>query len=130
MACYAVNSTMGPEGLVPMLQVFGALLRPARSTPAPRQLQRQRAIDSAREAAASEQAKRWVAFALRHPSSPKSKEAAAALAEIAAGSKVLVHRTVSKKWEYPFPFLSVDDETVVVQLPRGRKIFLGVCVKP
>lgn len=50
MALYAVNSTVGPEGLVPMFLVFGALPRPARTTPAPTQLQRQRAIDEAKKA--------------------------------------------------------------------------------
>lgn len=125
-----MNSTMGPEGLVPMLLVFGALPRPARITPAPTQLHRQRVIEEARKAASTEQARRRLAFALRHPSGPKAKEVSAQLRRLPPGAAVLVYRTVSNRWERPFQFVSCDDETVIVQLPRGRRIFRSTCVKP
>ena len=130
MAVYACNATMGPEGLCPMLLVFGALPRPARTTPSPTQLQRQTSIEEAKELVLQEQSKRRIAFALRHPGIPKDIETTNDLKDLPAGSLVLVYRTVTKKWEGPFKFISIDGETVVVQLPRGRKIFRSVCVKP
>ena len=130
MAVYATNCTMGPEGLVPMLLVFGALPRPARTTPSPSQLMRQEAMEQAKKAVATEQAKRRLAFALRHPSSPKSKETSLALQNLPSGSLVLVYRTKSKRWEGPFRYISCEGETVVVQLQRGRRIFRTTCVKP
>lgn len=135
LAVHGVNNTMGPEGLVPTLLVFGALPRPARKTPAPSQLQRQQALEEASKAVEHEQAKRRLAFALRHPSGPKGKEATAALAQIPPGSRVLVYRTKNKKWEGPkwegpHRLISLDGETVVVQTERGRKIFRSVCVRP
>lgn len=130
MAVFAVNSTMGPEGLIPMLLVFGAIPRPARTILSPTQLERQKAIEAARHAAQHEQAKRRVAFALRHPSGPKAKEASAALQNLPPGSKVMVYRTKSKSWEGPFRFIDCEGETAVIQLPRGRRVFRSVCVKP
>lgn len=65
---------MGPEDLVHMLLVFGALPRPARTTAAPTQLRRQEEIEDAKKAASHEKFRRCVAFALRHPSSPKERK--------------------------------------------------------
>lgn len=99
LALFGVNSSMGPEGLVSMLLVFEVLPRPARSTPAASQLLRQEAIESARTAATHEQAKRRVAFALRHPSGPKGKEVKATLKQLPPGSRVLLYITNAKKWK-------------------------------
>ena len=38
MAVYPANATIGPEGVCPLLLVFGALPRPARHMPKPVQL--------------------------------------------------------------------------------------------
>lgn len=130
MAVYASNATMGPEGLCPMLLVFGALPRPARKTPSPNQLQRQHAIEEAKKAVLHEQGKRRIAFALRHPSSPKAKELSQRLLDLPAGSPVLVYRTKTKQWEGPYKYIAIEGETVTIQLPRGRKIFRTTCVKP
>lgn len=43
---------------------------------------------------------------------------------------MLVYRNADKKWDGPYPFISIDGNTAVVQLPRGRKIFRSVAVKP
>lgn len=48
-AVFAVNSTCGPEGVVPSLLVFGSLPRPARRGPSVTQVQRAYAIEQARE---------------------------------------------------------------------------------
>lgn len=42
----------------------------------------------------------------------------------------MVYRDKSKKWEGPFPLVSLEDSTVVAQLPSGRKIFRSTVVKP
>lgn len=130
MAVYATNFTIGPEGLCPMLLVFGALPRPIRMTPCPTQLQRSAAIEEARRAVEKEQAKRRIAFAIRHPSNPKAKEMSSRLRDLPSRSPVLVWRTKPKLWEGPFRFISVEGETAVVQLNRGRRIFRTSCVKP
>lgn len=51
MATFAVNSVTGPEGLCPLLLVYGAIPRPARNMPALTQLQRAKAIEEAGTAA-------------------------------------------------------------------------------
>lgn len=119
---------MGPEALVPMLLVFGAFHRPARATPDPCQLQGQVTIEGLK-ASSHEQSKHRVAFALRHPSDPKGMEASRIPRELPAGSDVLVNGTKPKRWEVPYNFISVDGETAVTQLPRGRRIFRSVCMK-
>lgn len=45
MAVYAVNGTMGAEGLCTILLVFGALPRPKITTPSPTQIEIQRYIE-------------------------------------------------------------------------------------
>ena len=130
MAVYANNSTMGPEGLCPMLLVFGALPRPARTSPSPTQLVRQQAIEDAKIAVEREQAKRRLSFALKHSGGPIGKEISEKLRDLPSGSPVLVYCTVTKRWEGPFLFISVQGETAVIQLPRGRKIFRTSCIKP
>jgi len=92
-------------------------------------MRRARALDSAIDAVRKEQAKRRIAFALRHPSSPKAKEQEEELHKLPSGSPVLVYRQRTKKWEGPFPMVHVDGSTVVVQLPSGRKIFRSTVIK-
>lgn len=48
MAVFSVNTAMSPEGLVPMLLVLGALLRPSMKTPSPNQLKRRAVIEEER----------------------------------------------------------------------------------
>lgn len=47
MDIFAVNATVGPEGLCPILLVFGALPRPARAMTAPFQIHRSITIEKA-----------------------------------------------------------------------------------
>ena len=130
MAVYAANATIGPKVVCPMLLVFGALPRPARHMPSPTQIQRQQAIEKAKLEIQKEQASRRINFALRHTPTPKAKEKSAELYNLPSGAPVLVYRTTTKLWEGPFKFISIDGETVVVQLARGRRIFRRTCVKP
>lgn len=121
---------MGPEVLCPALLVFGAIPRPARHTTSPDQSQRSAAIQKAVEAAETEQARRVLAFGLRHKTGGKGKEMSERLLKLPAGSPVLVYRTKPKEWTGPHKFISVRGETAVVQLDRGRRIFRSTCVKP
>lgn len=129
MAVKSVNDTTGPEGLCPTLLVYGSIPRPPRAGCAETQMARARAIDSAREEVLKEINKKKVAFGLRNAGSPKGMEQEENLTKLPAGSPVMVYRNAQKKWEGPFPFVSIDGNTAVIQLPRGRKIFRSTAVK-
>lgn len=101
MAVYANNSTIGSEGLCPILLVYGALPRPARVTPSPSQVERQRVVEESRVEVQSEQAKRRVAFAIRHPCNNKNVENSNHLRKLPSGSPVMICRTTSDSWEGP-----------------------------
>lgn len=129
LAVKAVNDTIGPEGLCPTVLVYGTLPRPPRRTPADTQIQRAKTLDLAMDAVLKEQSKRRIAFALRHPSSPKAQEQEEQLSLLPSGAPVLVYRQGTKKWEGPYPLVHISGRTVVVQLPHGRKIFRSNVVK-
>lgn len=129
LAVKAVNDTIGPEGLVPTLLVFGAIPRPATVEPAKCQMERARALEKAMDAVTREQAKRRIALGLKSKS-PKGVEHSTELRKLPAGAKVYVFRQKTKKWEGPFIFVEIQGETVTVQLPAGRKIFRSSVVKP
>lgn len=130
MAVFSINATVGPEGLCPMLLVFGVIPRPARSTPSATQMARAEMIDRAMDEVTKLHAKMRLAFGLKHTAGPKGVEQSECLRQLPAGSPVLVFRTASKLWEGPFDFISVSGETAVVQTKRGRRIFRSTCVKP
>lgn len=130
MAVYAVNNTVGPEGLCPTLLVFGAIPRPIRTKPSPSQIERASAIDAAMQEVEQEQARQRIRFGLNHPTGSKGGEDKNGLRQLPAGSKVLVFRKTTQKWEGPFLFVSEDGDTAIIQTPAGRRIFSGVCVKP
>lgn len=84
-----------------MLPVFGVLPRSASTTTSLTQLEHAREVDTAMDSASSEQERRRVAFGLRHSGGPKSGEDQHGLHDLPFGTKVLVYRTVSKRWEGP-----------------------------
>lgn len=129
LAVKSVNDTIGPEGLCPTLLVYGSIPKPPRLGSAETQMARAKALDMALDAVQKEQAKRRVAFALRHPSSPKAKEHEENLNKLPSGSPVLVYRERSRSWEGPFSLVHVEGSTAVIQLPKGRKIFRTTVVK-
>ena len=63
LATKAVNDTMGPEGLIPNLLVFGSLPIPAKNIPADSQIERAKALDAAIIAVQKEQSARRIALA-------------------------------------------------------------------
>jgi hypothetical protein len=127
MSVNCVNNTTGPEGLCPTLCVFGAIPRPVRSAPAPVQLERARAIDMAMDAVKKAQAEARIAFGLRYRG-PFGNERTD-LTSLVFGSPVRVYREGTKTWEGPFKFISVDGDTVCVEVPSGRKMFRSNVVK-
>lgn len=129
-AVHAVNATVGPEGLCPILLVYGALPRPIRANSTQSQIDRARAIDAATKEVEKEQSRRRISFGLRHNGSPKANEDNNMLRELPAGSPVYLYRTRTKLWEGPHIFVSIDGETVIVQTPAGRKIFRSNCIRP
>ena len=74
------------------------------------------------------QSKRRIEFGLKYkgPYAGEMHE----LDSLPHGSPVLVFRNKHKKWEGPFKFLEKTGETVVVQLPSGRKIFRSCAISP
>lgn len=119
MAVYTVNATMGPVGLCPMVLVLGSLLRPDRSYPSASQLHRQVEIKDSRKEVSAKQARRFIAFYMRHPSMPKAKEMSEKLRDLPAGSPVLFYQNASRLCEGAFKLIKVDRETMLMQFP-GR----------
>lgn len=128
MAVSATNNTTGPEGLCPTLYVFGAIPRPARTSIAPDQLTRARAIDAAMKEVQQYHTRKKIPFA-KSFKGPYGKEQME-LDCLKLGDKVMVFRKTSNLWEGPFKFISKENETVCIQLPRGRKIFRSNVEKP
>ncbi len=128
LAVKSVNDTTGPEGLCPTLLVFGAIPKPARPGMATTQLERARAVDAAMSEVSKVYARTRVKFGLRHkgPAGNERND----LDALFPGAHVLVYRKKANSWEGPFTFIDKMGETVCVQLPYGRKIFLSTVVKP
>lgn len=43
---------------------------------------------------------------------------------------MLVYRSSLESWEGPFKFINIYGETVIIQLPRERKVFKSSWVRP
>jgi hypothetical protein len=123
----AINDTVGPEGLTPTLLVYGSLPRPARNIPAATQVERARAIESVRNAVAHEYAKRKVSYGFKHRG-PVGRERGD-LERLHFGAKIAIYRD-DKGWTGPERFVSLDGDTVVVQMFNGRKLFRSSVIKP
>jgi transposase InsO family protein len=130
MAVKATNDSVNPEGLCPTLLVFGDFPKLIRrhNTPAATELERARAIDKAMDEIQREYAKSRVQLGLRM-TGPVGNESSA-LDDLRPGSPVRLFRTKTGVWEGPFPFISKDHETCIIQLPSGRKMFRSNVVRP
>lgn len=93
------------------------------------QLDRALAIEGAAKEVERKHAKRRISFGVRHSGSPKGIEQSDDLRRVLAGFPVLVFVTATKSWQGPFSFIEIDDETVIQQLPGGRRIFRSTCVR-
>lgn len=108
LAVFSINATVLPEGLFPILLVFGAIHRPARETPSPSQLARAQAIDSSMDEVEKTQARRRIDFVLKNTAGPKAVETSHDLRNLPAGQTVLVYRTKDKGSTGPHKFVSID----------------------
>ena len=112
LANKTMNDTMGPEGLVPSLLVFGLLPRfPPSSTPLLSHAARMEAMEIARLEMADIVAKQKIQRALRSRAPPASKYI------INPGDDVYLHRENDLKWRGPFQVTRTFDKCVWVARP-------------
>lgn len=123
LAVLCINSTVVPEGLRPMILVFGALPLPELSSPAPSEVSRNMTIVRAMDNVQRFQTQRRTEIVLRHSHVTKVKDSPQTLSKLPIVSKVLVFRTKPKKCTGSFRIMDFDNETAIVQLPHGRRIF-------
>ena len=109
LATKAMNDTVGPEGYVPSLLVFGTLPRfPAVYSKLPDQKQRMEALSCARREYATIVSQLRVAQALRSKVPPAAKHI------IVPGDRVFVFREGNKSFLGPFPVIRVSQKEVYV----------------
>ncbi|CDF36767.1 unnamed protein product [Chondrus crispus] len=108
----AMNDTAGYHGLVPTLLVFGAMPRiPIVPMDLPAQMNRMKAMESARKEMASVMAKERLSRAVR------MNVPSAADKDIVIGSRVLLYREKPEdQWTGPYLVLDVKDKSVTIQL--------------
>jgi len=110
MAVKAVNNTVGPDGLVPTLLVYGAYLRISNlNPPAPSIMERAAAIQKAIAKIVKLQAKQAVNNALHYRNGPNTTP----VHDLPLNSKVLIWRK-SGKWTGPYCLLAVENETCYI----------------
>lgn len=131
MAFKAINDSVGPDGLVPTLLVFGAYPRMIDSdAPSPTVAQRTTAIKKAMIEINKLRAERQIAEALNTRNGPKTD----AIHGLPPSSPVLVWREGNTgqagHWDGPFSLLTIEGETCTVELPHGPTIFRSTVVKP
>jgi hypothetical protein len=114
-AVHALNSTMGPEGLVPCLLVFGALPRIPHVNPTHPVSTRRRftLMRTAREEYTRIVAKSRVAAGLNHQPPASADEV------YEPGDSLYEHREKLKSWSGPHLVVSVKDKEVVFDI-EGR----------
>ena len=112
----AINDTMGPNGLVPSLLVFGVLPAfPCPNTKMPNQVERFAALRTAKAEMEKIVAETRIKRALKSKLPPATKFL------IKPGDEVRVYREISKKWEGPF--------TVTKTSPKLISVTDGIKVK-
>lgn len=129
VAVKSVNDSIGPDGLVPTLLVYGALPRLGfpNDPPTPSTFQRAIALRKATEAMTKYFAKSQVSNAVRTRNGPDTSDIHSAPID----SHVLVYRPEIDKWDGPFSLLDIQGETCTVLLPppSGPKQFRTTVVK-
>jgi len=126
MAVKAVNDTVGPDGLVPTLLVFGAYPRiNMESPPTPSMVHRAEAIQKAMKALRKAAAERSVADALNTRNGPSTEEALA----LPLQSEVMVWRE-KKGWQGPYKVINTKDHEITVDMVNGPTTFRSTVVKP
>jgi hypothetical protein len=116
MAFKAINDSVGPDGLVPTLLVYGAFPRMTEyDPPSPSIAERATAIKKAIDEVQKQRAKRQVQDALRTRNGPNTT----AIHDLKLNSDVLVWRDTKAgqkgHWDGPFRLISKEGEDCVVQ---------------
>ena len=114
-AVKSMNDTLGPEGLVPSLLVFGVLPRlPAVNSSLPEHEERMAAMRAARAEMET------IVAGLRVNTALRSNLPAAATQEVTTGDRVMVHREETKSWVGSYTVTRVIDKQVWVRLNPHR----------
>lgn len=130
MAVFSDNNTICTEGLCPTLLVFRAVPRPAKTASSATLLNRVLAIDNSTKEAEKEHGKQRIVFGLRLSGGTEEVEQSADLPRFSAVAPVIYYRTTKKAWEGPLTFIRIAGETVVVKIPRDRRIFRSTGAMP
>lgn len=129
MVVKSVNDSIGPDGLVPTLLVYGALPRLGFPTdrPTPPTFQRAVALRKATEAMTKHFAKTQVSSAVRTRNGPDTSDIHTAPID----SHVLFYRSELDRWDGPYALLEIKWKTCTVLLPPPSvpKEFLSTVVK-
>jgi hypothetical protein len=126
MAVKAVNDSVGPNGLVPTLLVFGAYPRLTEmDPPSPSVTKRAEAIRAATKEVRRLHAVRQVQEALAMRNGPSTKSTL----DLPLQSDVRVWRE-KDGWNGPYKLLAIDGETCTVDMPYGPTNFRTTVVKP
>ncbi|KAI1002946.1 hypothetical protein K3495_g5254 [Podosphaera aphanis] len=131
MTFKALNDSVGPDGLVPTLLVFGACPRMVESdAPSPTVTERTKALRTDMRELERIRATRQVHDALNTRNGPSTTE----IHKLPLNSVVLVWREGNSghlgKWDGPFKLLNVDAETCTINMPSGPTQFRSASVKP
>lgn len=128
MAVKAINDSVGPEGLVPTLLVFGALPRLGLPSdpPTPSTFKRAIALRKATATMSKHFSSRQVKDALKTRNGPDVTD----IHKTPIGAPVLVYRPKTDKWEGPYSILEINGEDIIVLLPKGPTKFRSTVVKP
>jgi hypothetical protein len=125
MAIKAVNNTVGPDGLVSTLLVFGTYSRMTTTdTPSLMVTERGKAITKAIKQIAELHAKRQVTDALRQQNGPNISDTL----DVPIGGDVLVYKE-DKGWKGLYTLVSNDGQTCTVTLLSGLTLFRIMSVK-
>lgn len=114
-----LNNLVGPNGLVPMLLIFGAYPRMTKmDSPLPTITQQTAAVQKAIEDIRRINTKRQVQDALNTRNGPSTIR----IHDLPVNSLVLVYRE-NGSWTGPYKLLSIEGESAIVSLPFGPTKF-------
>ena len=131
MSFKAINNSVGPNGLVLTLLVYGAYLRMGElDTPSASITQRaiaiKKAMNEVRKCTTSQQ----VNDVLNTWNGPST----ATVHGLPINSPVLVYREgnvgQSEEWKRPYNLLSIQGKSVIIELPHGPTKFRSTSIKP
>ena len=126
MAVKAINDLAGPDGIVPILLVFGAYPRLTEmDPPSPSVTKRAEAIRAATKEVRRLHAERQVKDALAMRNGPDTKNTL----DLPLQSDVRVWRE-KEGWTGPYKLIATEEETCTIDMSRGPAKFRSTAVKP